>query len=356
MYDFVLMIRVAPESTRTDTLLPDSTVFRSKTVSAPSPACRAATRARRYAPSPCATRSAARSKAFPRCSPAAPATSIITARPRCVRGASSATPPGSEPHPHQSTRDHAGPRPRRQWRDRRRRPDALAPSRRPPPLQAAHHGPPDDHGAQDLRQPARAARRAPPHRPHPRPRMAGRACRGRAQRPGGAAPRQRAAGDGDRRRRNLSPVPAAGRPHRTDRNRARSKGRRGHRPPRPRRLARARARGPSGGRGGSPRLQFRHADKYPLMRRWIFGLLALLLMAAAAFFLLAPGIIERGVNKVEGGPLPQVGEQARALHRTLAIVDLHSDTLLWKRDLLTRAGRGHVDLPRLEDEIGRAHV
>src|SRR3546814_5584782 len=66
--------------------------------------------------------------------------------------------------------------------------------------------------------------------------------------------------------------------------------------------------------------------KDPLMRRWIFGLLALLLMAAAAFFLLAPGIIERGVNKVEGGPLPQVGEQARALHRTLAIVDLHSDT------------------------------
>src|SRR3546814_10554170 len=91
------------------------------------------------------------------------------------------------------------------------------------------------------------------------------------------------------------------------------------------------------------------SDLDPLMRRWIFGLLALLLMAAAAFFLLAPGIIERGVNKVEGGPLPQVGEQARALHRTLAIVDLHSDTLLWKRDLLTRAGRGHVDLPRLED-------
>jgi len=85
------------------------------------------------------------------------------------------------------------------------------------------------------------------------------------------------------------------------------------------------------------------------MRRWIFGLLALLLVAAAAFFLFAPGMVERSMNKVEGGALPQVSERARALHRGLTIVDLHSDTLMWKRGLLTRSGQGHVDLPRLED-------
>jgi microsomal dipeptidase-like Zn-dependent dipeptidase len=44
-----------------------------------------------------------------------------------------------------------------------------------------------------------------------------------------------------------------------------------------------------------------------------------------------------------------VSEQARALHATLTIVDLHADTLLWKRDPLERADRGHVDLPRLRE-------
>jgi len=85
------------------------------------------------------------------------------------------------------------------------------------------------------------------------------------------------------------------------------------------------------------------------MRRWILGIGALLLILAAAFFLFAPGMVERSMNKVEGGALPQVSERARALHRGLTIVDLHSDTLMWKRGLLTRSGQGHVDLPRLED-------
>ncbi len=85
------------------------------------------------------------------------------------------------------------------------------------------------------------------------------------------------------------------------------------------------------------------------MRRWPIAILALLAVAAAAFFLLAPGIVERSMNKVEEGALPQVSERARALHRSLTIVDLHSDTLMWKRGLLARSAQGHVDLPRLED-------
>ena len=35
------------------------------------------------------------------------------------------------------------------------------------------------------------------------------------------------------------------------------------------------------------------------------------------------------------------------LHDRLTVVDLHADTLLWGRDLLERADRGHVDVPRL---------
>lgn len=85
------------------------------------------------------------------------------------------------------------------------------------------------------------------------------------------------------------------------------------------------------------------------MRRWLIGLLLVVAVAALAFFALAPGMLERGMNKVDGKPLPTVTARAKALHQTLTIVDLHSDTLLWKRNILDRADRGHMDLPRLED-------
>ncbi len=85
------------------------------------------------------------------------------------------------------------------------------------------------------------------------------------------------------------------------------------------------------------------------MRRWLIAILLVVALAAIAFFLAAPGVIERGTNQIDGKPLPQVSERAKALHQTLTIVDLHSDTLLWKRNILDRADRGHMDLPRLQD-------
>ena len=85
------------------------------------------------------------------------------------------------------------------------------------------------------------------------------------------------------------------------------------------------------------------------MRRWILGILIIVALAAGAFFALAPGIIEKGINKIDGKHLPAVSARAAALHGTLTIVDLHSDSLLWSRNFLDRADRGHMDLPRLED-------
>ncbi len=85
------------------------------------------------------------------------------------------------------------------------------------------------------------------------------------------------------------------------------------------------------------------------MRRWLIGILLIIALAALAFFALAPGMIERGTNQIDGKPLPAVSERAKALHKTLTVIDLHSDTLLWKRDMLDRADRGHMDLPRLQD-------
>jgi len=56
---------------------------------------------------------------------------------------------------------------------------------------------------------------------------------------------------------------------------------------------------------------------------------------------------ERRLNLV-GRPGPYVvSPAARDLHERLTVVDLHADSLLWGRDLLVRADRGHVDLPRL---------
>jgi membrane dipeptidase len=56
---------------------------------------------------------------------------------------------------------------------------------------------------------------------------------------------------------------------------------------------------------------------------------------------------ERRLNGV-GDPGPYlVPPAASDLHERLTIVDLHSDSLLWGRDLLVRANRGHVDVPRM---------
>ena len=83
-----------------------------------------------------------------------------------------------------------------------------------------------------------------------------------------------------------------------------------------------------------------------MMRKILLGGLAVILLAAILFFTLAPGIVERGMNKVVAIPL-KITPRAQALNGKLQIADMHADTLLWQRSLLTHADRGQVDLPRL---------
>lgn len=85
------------------------------------------------------------------------------------------------------------------------------------------------------------------------------------------------------------------------------------------------------------------------MRKRFWIPLAVLGLGAAGFFGFGPGYLESTMNKIDGQPLRPVSAEAAALHKTLQIVDLHSDTLLWQRSLLDRADRGHEDLPRLQD-------
>lgn len=85
------------------------------------------------------------------------------------------------------------------------------------------------------------------------------------------------------------------------------------------------------------------------MRKRVWMPAALLGIAAIGFFGFAPGYVEGSMNVVDGKPLIKVSDEAQALHKTLTIVDLHSDSLMWNRDINQRAGRAHMDVPRLQD-------
>ena len=85
------------------------------------------------------------------------------------------------------------------------------------------------------------------------------------------------------------------------------------------------------------------------MRKKFWIPLTLFGAAAVGFFGFLPGYVEGSMNQIDGQPLIAVSDEAKALHKTLEIVDLHSDTLMWDRDLNDKASRGHMDLPRLQD-------
>ena len=79
----------------------------------------------------------------------------------------------------------------------------------------------------------------------------------------------------------------------------------------------------------------------------IVAVVAIALGAVVIFLPVIPGQTEMSLNRVVQGPPYRASARAAELHRTLVIADLHADTLLWDRDLLTRGRLGHVDVPRL---------
>jgi microsomal dipeptidase-like Zn-dependent dipeptidase len=70
-------------------------------------------------------------------------------------------------------------------------------------------------------------------------------------------------------------------------------------------------------------------------------------VAYAHWFL--PARVESGQNAIVAHEPYTVSERAQALHDDLFIADLHSDSLLWKRDLRKRSDVGQMDLPRLDE-------
>ncbi len=83
------------------------------------------------------------------------------------------------------------------------------------------------------------------------------------------------------------------------------------------------------------------------MRKKYWIPLLVVALAVAGFFGVLPGYLESSMNRIDGKPLIVVSPEAAALHRSLHIVDLHSDSLMWGREIAQAGGRGHEDLPRL---------
>lgn len=81
----------------------------------------------------------------------------------------------------------------------------------------------------------------------------------------------------------------------------------------------------------------------------IFKIIAVIvILVVMGFFVFFPAQLDKQTNLVHDSVLPVVSEQARTLHAQLFIGDWHSDTLLWKRDLIDKHDYGHMDIPRLQ--------
>src|SRR5690242_20195941 len=76
-------------------------------------------------------------------------------------------------------------------------------------------------------------------------------------------------------------------------------------------------------------------------------LVTLVVLGVLAAFMFVPPLFDYFNNAVVRPQPFTPSAEAKTLHDSLFVADLHSDSLLWNRDLLIENARGHVDLPRL---------
>jgi microsomal dipeptidase-like Zn-dependent dipeptidase len=84
-----------------------------------------------------------------------------------------------------------------------------------------------------------------------------------------------------------------------------------------------------------------------MKKKILIALAVILLLLIGAFFFVLPAQLEKRLNVALNPPPYLASERAVELHKKLLVADLHADSLLWDRDLLDHATRGHVDVPRL---------
>lgn len=100
----------------------------------------------------------------------------------------------------------------------------------------------------------------------------------------------------------------------------------------------------------SPRRFWRRYSR----RLWIAA--AVLLTVGVVVFGILPSLIDTRMNTLSARPLPTISPEAATLHRSIPVVDLHNDLLLWSRDPQRLNERGHSDLPRLRQGNVRVQV
>ena len=85
-------------------------------------------------------------------------------------------------------------------------------------------------------------------------------------------------------------------------------------------------------------------------RRWRIAIsLGVLIFLMSMCLAIAPSIIDRRFNRVTQTQFSPVALSTQTFHQSLAIADLHADSLLWGRNLAQRNDYGHIDVPRLID-------
>ena len=77
--------------------------------------------------------------------------------------------------------------------------------------------------------------------------------------------------------------------------------------------------------------------------------LLITLVGIGVFLIVGPGILEKSMNTVLEHPPYKISQAAQKKHDGLIIMDWHSDSLLWNRNLLKRSNYGHMDIPRLAE-------
>lgn len=83
------------------------------------------------------------------------------------------------------------------------------------------------------------------------------------------------------------------------------------------------------------------------VRRMLAGLLIAIPAGALIFFFAVARIVGARMNRIDDAKAIAVSARADSLHRTLRVVDLHNDLLMWDRDPAARGFTGHTDVPRL---------
>ena len=89
-------------------------------------------------------------------------------------------------------------------------------------------------------------------------------------------------------------------------------------------------------------------SKMSVSKKLLLAVCLLLVLLVAGVHVFVPAPVENQFNKYQPHPAYTISESARSLHAELFVADLHSDSMLWKREFLDWGDRGHMDLPRLQ--------